>query len=276
MNKFIASTDLNEKIQNLLFEKLGIEYAFLNSFYNFIQSIYSETNAENKLIEYLTINDLSNIDIESKNKKCSYGIDLPVWFIDENENKTKKKIMILAMDPLRNKQNNGTESNQISFNSPFSIHQKTKNNYYPSIKQLSEKYDVYITDVFKLFFRNQENQNSVSNQDEKFIRLDIHTELLQKEIEIFKPDIILCLGKHPINGLSKIDKSIVPNSTIVSELKNYNFTNIPTFAIPHASGVASKWAKIFMVSKNNSEYNSQTYILDALNLIENQLNKTIS
>ncbi len=173
--------------------------------------------------------------------------------------------MILAMDPLRDKQ--AIPTNEISFNSPFSIHKKVNNKYYPSIQKLANNFDIYITDVFKLFFRQIENQDVLSNSLSEFNTLPIHHQLIESEIKIFNPDLILCLGKHSINGLSKIDKKMRINSSIVSPLTNYNFKNIPTFAIPHASGVASKWAKVFMEEKNDAVYNSSTYIVDAVNLI---------
>lgn len=255
MSEFLSKNLLN-LISKELKSNLNLTDEILTSFYQFIKNEF-EGKSNNLKLQEINFETILP-EVENKNELTSFGIDLPVWFTSD---KSEKKIMILAMDPLRAK--DPENSSIVSFNSPFTIHKKTKNNYFPSIFSLTYDFDLYITDVFKVFYRFIENQDKLSNQDKNFIINKLHTDLLEKEIEIFKPNLILCLGKHSINSLAIIDQSIKPNPSIVSELKKYSFKNTPTYAVPHASGVASKWAKEFM-KINGLRYDGKTYLSDII------------
>ena len=261
---------LNDRYSSQVFELLQKHLSFDQQlckevYNNFSESYYHpEASDPNHYFE-VHPSTLQHFDQTVISGKCNYGIDLPVWFGDGGN---RKKILILAMDPLRAETTEENMGLTADLNSPFTIHKKLKNKYLPSILQLSEKYDLYITDVFKLFYREISNQKIVSNQQESFINLPVHVNLLKDEIALFQADIILCLGVHALNGLAQIG-DFEPNKSIVSKIKNYNFLGTPTFAIPHASGVASRWAKAFMEEKNVATYSSKTYIMDAMKLIEN-------
>ena len=74
----------------------------------------------------------------------SFQIDFP-YFINSSRN---KNIMIVAQDP-NNKKN---EKKIIKINTPFSYHQNGENEYNKFINDIKSNVNVYITDLYKLFF----------------------------------------------------------------------------------------------------------------------------
>jgi uracil-DNA glycosylase len=158
----------------------------------------------------LTFNKL----LSQKNGISNIGIDLPVFF--ENNLGNDNRIMIIAMDPKRNGQNN----NQITLNSVFSIHSKrhgretNKNDYWNFIEPLIKNNFIYITDVYKLYFESSFEENGklrqkLSNKDPEFIGK--HTDaykknklFLEKEINFVKPNKIISLGNESATALKSI------------------------------------------------------------------------
>jgi uracil-DNA glycosylase len=142
------------------------------------------------------------------------GIDLPVFF--DNALSINNRIMIIAMDPKRNGQNN----NQITLNSVFSLHSKrngretNKNDYWNFIGPLTKNNFVYITDVYKLYYESSFEENGklhkkLSNKDPEFIGK--HTAaynqnklILEKEINFVKPNKIISLGNESAMALKSI------------------------------------------------------------------------
>lgn len=256
-------------VKSLCAEKLGLASQQFDEVYNFFRLTYhSKEVALDDNMRHLSIENLSRFNQDVIKNKSSYGIDLPVWFTHQQDKRLK--IFLLSMDPLRGVDEG--EGSKASLNSPFTIHQKRGNNYFPSIEKLACSYDLYVTDVYKLFYREAADVTAVSNESAEFVSQPIHLEILQAELSLFKPDIILCLGKHAIQGLAQLGH-FDPHHSIVSELRDFNFQGIPTFAIPHASGVASRWAKTFMELNGFSDYSQKKYILDAMDLIVNFIRK---
>ena len=268
MNYEFLTDEYLTSVKSICTNQLGIGDLQFNEVYKFFRSSYYTGNAvlENKY-GYIPIQRLKKFNSSLFQNKTNFGVDLPIWF--KNPQGKRLRIFILTMDPLRTKDEKIID--KASLNSPFTIHQRKGNNYFPSIEKLAYNYDLYITDVYKLFFRDSDNLNSVSNENPEFIAQTIHLEILKDELSLFQPDFILCLGKHAIGGLAKLD-NFQPNSSIVSEIQNYNFQGIPTFAIPHASGVASRWAKKFMQINGFTDFTQKNYILDATDLIVNFIN----
>ncbi|MDC0338667.1 uracil-DNA glycosylase family protein [Flavobacteriales bacterium] len=264
-NEIFLEEYLYPDIKEIIVSDLGMRPNLFDNVYNHFSTIFNQGNVIKDFDPSMPINKLKNFKHSIISQKSSYGIDLPVWFTIKNKN--RQKIMLIGMDPLRQKSTEGEIGKVASLNTPYSIHHRVRNNYYPSISLLASQYDIYITDVFKLFFREPEDPDFVSNQNTSFTELAIHTKLLQKEITAFSPDLILCLGKQPVNdGLAKIGLTrFIPS--IVTKIDNISLTSIPIYAIPHATGLASKHAKRFMEEKNRVKHNSKTYIVDAVKLI---------
>lgn len=259
------------EVFHLLNSELKIDSILLENLYAyFLKSSENEDFDLKEKYKSIRIEDLNEELHKDAIGKCSYGIDLPVWFGSKGQN--RKKIFLLAMDPMRGADDRTT----ADLNSPFSIHLGNNNNYISSIKHLSDSFDIYITDVFKLFYRDPINKKKVSNASLNFTQLEIHSRIIIKEIDLFNPDLILCLGKHPLAGLRKI-KGLTPEpKSTIGPIYQYSFNSIPTFAIPHASGVASRWAQTFLKNNNwEKPYNSKSYISDAMDIILKKLNSNL-
>ena len=259
---------LNEQeIFFLLNKELGLPLNQLSNLYMYFKAQANQTGY--LLEEHLKTFSPAGFPEKIKKEvegKCSYGMDLPVWFC--NREVKQKKLFLLSMDPMRK----ATKRDTVDFNSPFSLHMNEKNNYNQAILDLSKKYDLFLTDVFKLFFRESHDHLKLSNQNKDFTELDVHFTLLREETRIFQPDVIICLGKPALISLYKIGNLHTQPRPLNGELFEYSFKAdnriIPVFAIPHASNMASKWAKEFL--KNNSSpnpYSPKTYLTEAIQMI---------
>lgn len=206
------------------------------------------------------------------------AIDFPIYFTSKIE--TKKTIMVCAMDSLPpiptssfwNDKNFDFTKN-IGFWAPFSLIDNwqapvgsMKTNI-PFFRVLLDEYNLYITDVYKVFFRIEKNGQLInSNTIAEYTELknqegtNIHGYILSNEIEIIKPDAIVTLGNSARNKLLHINYLInfdLQNATGWSnEPQMYKWQNsIPIIAIPHISGAANGAKSAIL---NNSNYSSIT------------------
>lgn len=215
----------------------------------------------NKLIGFEGV-DLSN--------KEWFGIDMPVWLTKGDT--SKRRIMIIAMDPLR-KKSATVNPNTISLNTPFTLHDKrVSNNYNKHIHQLAIDNEVYVTDAFKLFYRDATKYDTLSNSDDKFKDLSIHEEMLMEEIRRFNPDFILCMGDKAIKAIARVGrfkKKSITATHLSYQRDNYSFKNIPVFAIPHPSSAAQGGQKSFMKLHGvNHPDVLKNYLSEAIKLVE--------
>lgn len=176
------------------------------------------------------------------------GIDLPSYFTSNNP--TKRTMMICAMDPLTPSPSNPKDfkkpNTDVLFGVPFDLIELSRNaegslkENGPFFQQLSTEYNLYVTDLYKVFFRliadkdfNTEiiDKNGNAKLDENghkipFIisntitayknkvklftsenkpKTDLHSFLFAKEIELINPDIILTLGRYAKDKILKMD-----------------------------------------------------------------------
>ena len=126
------------------------------------------------------------------------GIDLPTWFGDY----TKKKVMILGIDPLRNekvfKRENADVDNEVIIGTPYALHECKARlgacaTYWTFIEGLSKSNFVYCTDIFKTYYYLKETKIRSYN-DKEYIESAGHKALLISEIELIKPDVIIAFG----------------------------------------------------------------------------------
>lgn len=210
----------------------------------------------------------SNINLEDMSW---FGIDIPVWL--SSKDAPAKRLMIVAMDPLRSEDCSGLISpDALTFNTPFTIHDTTvKNNYNQQIIELASKYDTYLTDAYKLFFRDTKNYSKVSNGMNDFKKnLAIHHEMLQKEVDFFQPEYIVCLGKDAGKAISTIgdfDFRPISSTSLAYQKRHYKLGEKQVFCVPHASGAARGHASTFLRS-HNTTYRSNSYLTDVVDLIE--------
>lgn len=116
-------------------------------------------------------------------------------------------------------------------------------------KPLIEAYNVYVTDIFKLFFRISSNGKYLkSNQIPAYQNLisgggvNIHKLILKEEISVLKPAAIVTLGSAATNKL--FDLSVLKPECLHNSFKNsipaYSTPfDIPHFPIPHISNAAN-------------------------------------
>lgn len=149
------------------------------------------------------------------------GIDLPTWF----GNYSNKRIMILGIDPLRNKRvfdrEKADPEKDVIIGTPYALHEiKARKGacavYWGFIEGLSENHFVYCTDIFKTYYLKTDGVRSYN--DETFTSSPNHINLLKAEMDLIKPDVIIAFGnlvETVLNGLNlstKIVKLLHPSN----------------------------------------------------------------
>ena len=201
----------------------------LESFYSFFKqnfnSKYTKTNegfvfSQKKNL----VHNIDNIEIETSGL---VGVDLPSLFVNEGLSKGKT-IMSLFQDPLRDRKDFSLD-NKIIVGTPFALHSSLYRNkgmglFYSGLTSgLLNKFDkVFYSDAVKVYFEKE--SNLIGRAAIKVCVNDI----LQREIDVIKPDVLLLCGGDAKKAISKIK---IPEGTIVK-------------SAPHPSARSSAWHKI--------------------------------
>jgi len=221
MNNTILESNLKEKIIPILTEIINQDFNEIDSIYEDMkisknENDWSKTLDSELLCEYL-----------KPYKDCfGLGIDFPIWF-DWNTNKSK--VMLIGRDPQRNH-----KDNRLIIGSPFGLGNKggretKKNKYWEFTEPLIENNRVYITDVYKLYTKdNLESKNLKKNK--KF-----HYDLLEKEIQAINPNKIITIGKDAKIAVSTIYKNQLENYKNDSYVKLTD--SLEFFFVPHISNM---------------------------------------
>lgn len=167
------------------------------------------------------------------------GVDFPVHL---SKGKNRPTMMVCAMDPLRHDTKLKQPSNEIGCWVPFSIiNNPAKQNKHSEKENLSffhtllDTYDLYVTDIFKLFYRTE---NKTSNTINDFKKLPVHRTILDAEIQIIQPSVILTLGNNARDAICEIMGLPKPKWTnIVYKTKSKH--EIDLIMVPHISGSAN-------------------------------------
>jgi len=202
----------------------------------------------------------------ANNGKLIAGHDLPVWLSNSEKapNKATHRIMIIACDPRRNKAEMTWLGGimDIAISSPFGEH----SGYWRSLQVkgvipsvinfcILDKYEdvsVYVTDAYKLRKADGISGKSVLDKNNTVL----YKIILQKEIDLFDPTLIILLG----NDVQAFFKGLSVSGSI------------PTLEIPHPSGSANgKWAEL--LSGPVTDENKMKYICEK---IAEKLNKTFA
>ncbi|MDI1315763.1 uracil-DNA glycosylase family protein [Flavobacterium sp.] len=212
----------------------------LLKYYELLENYTSDEDHQKKWhTEKINLKDIFlNLHVVQKSKNA--GIDLPVLL---QNNSATKTIMVCGMDPRSDQ----AEDTKVVFWAPFSIIKKPEQ-YIKSDKSnlaffdvLTKSYNLYVTDIYKLFFRYN---GKVSNTIREYTELKVHAEVLLEEIKIIKPEFIVTLGnasKDALNTiLSKHDNSILNTINIDgATLINCNIEHhFKVINLPHISGLA--------------------------------------
>lgn len=202
---------------------------------------------------------LKNFGIENIDEFI--GVDFPSWFNFDN---SKPKLMVVGIDPLRS----GEDFREmISIGSPFGIQDthydlirgKGKNSlYWELISKLAQTYSVYVTDTFKVYFKEQ-GGNKRSYDCKRFTnppastwQEEIHQKIFAEEVRIVKPDAIISLGTHPVRWFTSCKKENFETLKQMMEKKDNHLmhNNIPVLPFIHLSGQAKGQAmQLYGVSK---------------------------
>lgn len=153
----------------------------------------------------------------------SIGLDLPTWF---SVNEHNPRIMLIFQDPLRGKCYQDCKDAVLS--SPFGLHDASHRNranggkmVYELVKYLISKGNgVYLTDAYKYFVGETKIMAGFS-----LLFADNYAKILEKEIEIVKPTLCVCLGNRA--GRVMYDVATANPELLISYI-----------TLPHLSGTA--------------------------------------
>lgn len=149
--------------------------------------------------------------LNKSEKIKNLGIDFPLFF----ENKGKPNLAIVAMDPKRNDES-CKEKNCISLGSVFALNKESgrksnENDYWNFIYPLTQDFNVYLTDVYKIYYDSIDKNQKVSNKDIDFKEFkisinnnekNIHRHILEKEFDFLfqnsstNESLVIALGKE--------------------------------------------------------------------------------
>ena len=141
----------------------------------------------------------------------NFGHDVPVWLEEDNNDNDSEdviKIMIVSQDPLRDRGAIG----KILFSSPFGVHcrdyrtqpreylMKIIGGVWKTAKANNKKVIFYLTDLYKAFALDPQNENKksidlMSSFKGRFV------DIFEKEIDLYKPNLILLMGAEVANVL---------------------------------------------------------------------------
>ncbi len=155
------------------------------------------------------------------------GIDLPV-FIKPIIN-SEKSILIIAEDPLRDA---NTQYPDIIVSTPFGTHleclrEKKLKHYWGITKALLDMgYNIYITDIKKVWIKNQYQKKVAVKGD----FLQNFNRSLELELALIDPELIITYGNEAYKSLLELN--------IFKKQKHVHF--------PHPTGTANAaWKKLF-------------------------------
>jgi hypothetical protein len=221
-NKFCKDAELNWITKSIL-PLFSIDESELRKLYHSIRENYDDGFIEEKKAEILSVYlKEKGIDLT---KQSHLGIDLPISYTGEQDG---DKIMFIAQDPKRNKGGIG----KISIGTPFSLGTKggretNRNSYWNFIEPFAKTNSIYITDVYKIYFKKHKDNEALANE---FNQSEIHQEILKNEIKEFNPTKIITIGKKA---------KIAVTSIMDIQLHKYDYhvvkNGIEYFFVPHLS-----------------------------------------
>lgn len=205
---------------------------------------------------------LKSFLIANQDQLTTLAIDLPVYY--QAQIPTSKTLMICAMDPLPPiptspfwKDKTIRFNEDVGFWAPFSLIDNwdeptgSMRSNLPFFKTLLKHVNIYVTDVYKLFFRFQQqngwlNSNAISTYTllKNSNGVSIHGALLAKEIEYIQPSAIVTLGNASRNNLLAMNEIVnaihqAPVKWSDNLQKYYWNKDRLILASPHISGAAN-------------------------------------
>jgi hypothetical protein len=226
-----------ENLQAILMDGvLNVSSTEIKSLYEFWNSNFNSSSIINKFFPGTFVSPLQNL----RDNVIFKGIDLPIWFGDYS----KKKIVILGIDPLRNKDNfnqiiDADYRKDVIIGTPYALHEGFSRSgpckgYWTFLKGLVDSNNfVYCTDIFKTYYfdpvKNIRSYNDASYTGKH--NTSVHINILMKELAVIQPDLIIVYGKiaHSFltgNKSPKISQHL--NQTKRNIIINQNSTDVIT------------------------------------------------
>ncbi len=253
------SVGIPDGIERLLQEKLVHPSDGLQGMYRWIGDCFGEQYHGKPAVvpaaPELRTGDLKGSFAETcKSGVRNVGIDFPVLM---SKGTGRPVLMICALDPNRDNVKDGSDQGIVGSWVPFSIvnnpekinNGKEQNNLL-FFHTLLASYDLYLTDVYKVFYRDQ-NTGKVSNQIPAYTVIPDHRALLEEEIRLVKPAALLTLGRAARAAVGRIHGLQMPNRFEDRIQKVQADSGLPILPVPHISATANG-AKYSIL--NNPDY----------------------
>ena len=237
--------------KNLIHPEKGLLHTYANLI-TYFQKANSGTPTDTKasLMELITNSTLKKSELANgfesiKNEAIrTIAFDFPVMLKSLSEN-IKDTIIVAAMDPLpANIAQDESAKSKIGTWVPFSLidseasGEKTFKSNRAFFIELLKKYHVYVTDIYKLFYRAGDFPSDIrSNSLNEYTSLINHQIILKKEIEVVNPKAIVTMGNSSRNAVYAM-KGIVPKAWDDVQVNYWDKT--PIISMPHMSGAANK------------------------------------
>lgn len=243
--------------------------------------------------------------VNERHTALSFATDLPIY-LECSSKKNAPTVMVCAMDalpPVPNEENlskhiayknrnKGSLLKQVGFWAPFSLIDNNTDANAEFFSEILKHYNIYVTDIFKLFFYIEKNKKdkkgntvfSKSNALKTYRGLPAHAEILQKEIKIISPSVILTLGNNAGNALLNLyDKKLniwsentsfggLQINTIQPSIEKEEMLNV--ISIPHISGAANASKSLILKNKHWENIPGQ-HIVKYANIVIEALNQFI-
>lgn len=229
------------------------------------QQLHSYASNANSIITKATVGNLKeplrSYLLEHQHKLTTMAIDLPIYLASDKPG--AQTLMVCAMDPLPPiptsdfwKGKTIQFNNDIGFWAPFSLIDDwscpfgSMRSNLPFFKTLLTEYNLYVTDIYKLFFRLEQSGYQNSNALPEYTEMisdrgvSFHGEILAKEIELVNPVAILTLGNASRNKLLALSNNLHSMEQVPikwgNQLQHYQWNaTLPILSSPHISGAAN-------------------------------------
>ena len=203
----------------------------------------------------------------------NFGHDVPVWLEeDNNDSEDVIKIMIVSQDPLRDRGAIG----KILFSSPFGVHcrdyrtqpreclMKIIGGVWKTAKANNKKVIFYLTDFNKFFLINIKSSIKTLKSNHQII-VNSFKPTLVKEVELFKPELIVTLGNIASeallgkNGYTRSSNKNNTNGDFFNPASTLKFRNSEVLICAHPTGGAGT-QPIINRAKKSGEKDEDVYI----------------
>lgn len=247
-----------------------------------IDEIY-EKIYNGEIFDTTTKDNLKGIYKKWNEDSVDFQIDLPYWY---NEIvKERPTIMIVGTDANSKEEN---DRKKLILSAPFHSQDKNEdNNYNKILKALKDDCNIYLTDIFKLFFRFRKTIKGTeiskkSHQLPTYRYNEIHYDILEKEIEKVKPSLIITFGDFARNAVSIVSENKIKFKETISKdeiliKKGYAFVlknrTIKLAPIPHPSNATYQSVWDSFLDKNNIKVDKNNRIEGTVKIIQELINE---